>query len=172
MALSLISNQTESAINFTDEETKTNVRWGPKSDPTGVAYQQVPDTILESPHFQRALRKGLLKKEEGTAAELAAMMDIATQSWQLDQDEKAAQLGQVVVPQQTSDIYGIKCVGPNSRGTGQCDALVPVAEASLDERPPLCPAHSGMAAKFGLTMNPDETDVSGNAKPVWKRMVD
>lgn len=141
------------------------VEWAGANDPMGGDLQPVPDSFLDSVQFHRMTARGILvveQAEEAVAAALAAHRQDWEQRLANQRNASAAAIDEA--PRNDSVVK--TCIGPSGRGPDQlCGVDVPIKAAKLAEQPPLCSAHSGMAAQF-IAQESDRF-VDGKPEVVW-----
>lgn len=158
-------------IMSSDPRGTYEVLWQGKGDPNGGDVQIVPETIVNTPAFQRALNNGvLLLIEEGTDVEareaLAKQAAAFAKRSTIERDEILDNLDH----QPDNDMLSVPCIGPNNRG-GKCDADVVVRQATQHDAPPLCTQHKYLAGEF---VKHDENVYDGPEKKrqvSWTRTV-
>lgn len=167
----LLQNETQGPLVFQDNDG-LDVVWQAKGDPIGADVQPVPMTFLENANFIRILNKGTLSlyeasddiREQLEAIVSSPAMKHQATVWQRQQQNAAAEKVVVVDRQANRDFVTNKCLGPDSRGTGNCGIEVSVREVALGQKPPLCPAHAHMAPQFIST---EVQAADGTGEIVW-----
>jgi hypothetical protein len=171
MPLVLVRNNQKGPTVFQDHATKESVEWGGKGDPMHNDVQQVPEAFLENVNFRRAVNRGILEIVEAEP-EILAKFESQSEMWRkrIEQEEEQAKLSLNEVANR--DIVQVSCIGPDSRGTGQCANPVPVAELQKGDAPPLCGSHRHLIDQFVLTESATEVEADGfTPKKVWTRVV-
>lgn len=143
------NNQDGPTVLSADRNGVDSVEWAGKGDPQGNDIQPVPQEILSSPAFSRALARGvitLLEDESDPAAVEALRKQTAT--WQARQASAAANATAPIEQVPINDYIQVSCVGPNSRGGGQCGLPVSVREKEQDAKPNLCDQHKELEPEF------------------------
>ncbi len=128
-----------------DINGRLSVEWMGAKDPDGKDVQYVPEEILKSVQFRRAVERGILQVEDDPSASIAKQ----TEAWtrQTQQSEEDARL--LIENQPNNDYIGLDCVGPGTReGTSQCNAPVPLRVTQVATTPPLCERHIQLASRY------------------------
>lgn len=166
MPTNLVRNNQAGPSVFTDDRLKQQVEWQGSGDPNGLDIQPVPDDMLDSVHFQRAVVRGIFSIEEGTekADEIFAMH---RREWE-DRQDRANDAGKEALDLvQDKDELVLSCIGPKGHTGELCGEQVLVKSAKRNEAPPLCAKHQNLKPKF----LPEESGRIVNGKPevVWRR---
>lgn len=145
-----------------DPKGTEQVEWQSEGDINGGDYQHVSDTIVGLPQFTRLLDRGVIEIVDASD-EVKAALDKQKSAFhaRLAGATKAAQ--DSIDPEAKNDMLSMQCVGPDGRGTGQCDQMVPVREKTKDERPPLCSTHSHLSSLYVA----EQQQVGTEIKTVW-----
>lgn len=112
--------------------------------PDGEDVQPIPEALLRTIQFQRAISRGILKVIEG-ADHPVVQQALARQT---DAFAKRMQ-SQVMADREVldapaaADIVVINCIGPGSRPGAICGEQVPVKSGDTG-KPPLCDRHQGL----------------------------
>lgn len=144
-----------------------SVEWAAKNDPEGNDIQYIPEPVLESVAFKRALARGVVElladESDPEVVEALALQVEAFQKRQRGAQESVA----VTIDKPTSrDHVSTWCVGPDNRGTGQCGEAVAISEKLLKDVPPLCPRHKNLANQYVPEVNTEGQE----AKTQWIRV--
>lgn len=142
------------------------VEWKGAGDPHGGDLQPCPGSLLEDVQFQNAMVRGIFLKETFDPEALNAHRE----EWEANEARRRNASLDALEEVSDKDLHMVTCVMPVGRANSgaTCDVAVPMSAAAQREKPPLCPEHSGEAAKFIS----DETDKMINGKPVvkWSRI--
>lgn len=162
----LVRNTEAGPTVFTDANTNTQVEWQGAGDPSGEDVQQVPDKLVENVSFLRAVNRGILVVEEATDEVMAALARQTT-SWKERRAKAEAASADAIDEQANNDLISVPCIGPSTRGQGECGEAVPVRENRMYDKPTLCPRHAALAPQYVFT----ETDklVDGRSVKKWSR---
>jgi hypothetical protein len=115
-----------------------------KDHPDGEDVQPIPEALLRTIQFQRALSRGVLKVIEGenhpvVQQALARQTDAFAKRMQ--QQNMADR--EVLDAPAAADIIVVNCIGPGSRPGAVCGEQVPVKSGDTG-KPPLCDRHQGL----------------------------
>lgn len=129
-----------------DAQRHYEVIFAGKGDPDGEDIQAIPEALMRSIAFQRALRQGVLSVTEGedhpvVQAAMARQSDRFRQ--RMAADELAAR--EVLDAVHADDLIGVNCIGPGSREGAVCGELVPLKDKDQLTRPPLCDRHQHLS---------------------------
>lgn len=124
-----------------DAKRNYEVVFGGKDDPDGNDVQPIPDTLLRTIAFQRAISKGVLKVIEG-AEHPVVQQALSRQTDAFAKRMKAQQLAdrEVLDAPAAADILVVNCIGPGSRKGAVCGEQVPQRHGESG-KPPLCDRH-------------------------------
>lgn len=116
-----------------------------KDDPDGNDVQPIPDVLLRTVQFQRALQQGILVAVEG-ADHPVVVQAMNRQSDSFRRRNAAADTAarESLDKPHEEDILIASCVGPGSREGASCETQVPV-RGKDSGRPPLCDRHVHLA---------------------------
>jgi hypothetical protein len=148
---------------FTDNMTKVQIEWAGAGDPSGNDLQQVPGTVVNHVQFMRHLQKGIFAVE-GATPEVEAIIARQTGAYRQRRADADAAIRATIVEETHNDIIVVSCVGPSTRGKGQCNEEVTVREKQRNEAPPLCSKHADLKAQFV----PESTEELIDGEPVMK----
>lgn len=131
-----------------DAKRNYEVVFGGKGDPDGNDVQPIPEALLRTIQFQRAISRGVLAVIEG-ADHPVVQQALARQSDSFARKIKAQQVADREVLEQASaaDLLVVNCIGPGSRPGAVCGDQVPVKSGDAGT-PPLCDRHKGLANRF------------------------
>lgn len=134
------------------ESSSEYLVWQGANDPDGQDVQLVSAEAAVSIPFQRAVARKLLAIEGDDAPELDPMvqayLDRQAAVTQARREAADADLEDKIDHADQRILHGIECVGPNSRGTGQCGTLVSIPGKNKDLTPPLCERHRLLVIEF------------------------
>lgn len=134
-----------------------------KGHPDGEDVQAIPEYLLRTPQFQKALRQGIFKVIEGDDHPIVvAAMRRQTDAFQkrMAADNLAAR--EVLDEAADNDIVIVTCIGPGSREGAVCGEQVPVKDKDQAGRPPLCDRHQHLSDFcFKRGSNPWVLDAEG-----------
>lgn len=163
----LVRNLQPGPTVFADKASDTSIEWAGRDDPSGDDLQQVPEALLkDNIQFLRAVQRGVFEVVD-PSEDTKALLDRQVNAWKERQSADTAQAQASIDPAANNDIISVPCVGPNSRGNGDCGEPVTVREKQSADRPPLCPMHESLASSFAMI----QTDkiVEGKAETKWVR---
>lgn len=116
-----------------------------RDDPGGEDYQILPEEILKTPQFSRAISKGILEVVQGEDDPIVAQaLKRQTDAfWQRSQADAVAAREVLDAPQE-NDLIAVQCIGPGSRPGAVCGTDIPVRSREAQSSPPLCAAHESL----------------------------
>ena len=128
-----------------DAKRNYEVVFGGKDDPDGNDVQPIPEALLRTIAFQRAISRGVLKVVEG-ADHPVVLQALARQSDSFARRMKEQQLAdrEVLDAPAAADIIVVNCIGPGSREGAVCGEQVPLRNGDAG-KPPLCDRHQGLS---------------------------
>lgn len=143
------------------------VEWAAKNDPKGNDIQYIPEPVMESVAFKRALARGVVELlESDTDPEVAEALVKQVAAFKQRQAGAQEEVREIIDRPTNRDHVSATCVGPDNRGTGTCGAAVAVPESALKDTPPLCSQHKELAPTFV-----PEVDTTGEkAVTKWVRV--
>lgn len=162
----LVRNTEAGPTVFTDAHTNTQVEWQGANDPSGEDVQQVPDALIDNVNFLRAVNRGILVVEEASPAVMEALQRQTT-SWQARRREAKEASAATIDEQANNDLVTMPCIGPSTRGTGECGESVPVRESKKFDKPALCSRHAALAPQY--VFSESEALVDGQTTKQWTR---
>jgi hypothetical protein len=129
-----------------DPKQTHEVIFAGRDDPGGEDVQPIPEALVRSPAFVRAIRQGILAVVAGEDNPViqAAM---ARQSGSF-RDRMAAdelKVREVLDAPSDNDMLVVACIGPGTREGLSCEEQVPVRARDKDSSPPLCDRHQHLA---------------------------
>lgn len=115
-----------------------------KGHPDGEDVQPIPDALMRTIQFQRALSRGVLKVIEG-ADHPVVQQALSRQSDSFARKMAAQQVAdrEVLDAPADNDITVVNCIGPGSREGAVCGEQVPLRQGDTG-KPPLCDRHQGL----------------------------
>lgn len=126
-----------------------SVEWAAKDDPSGDDIQYIPEPVMESVAFKRALARGVVELlEDDTDPEVVEALARQVSAFKRRQAGAQEDVQQVIDRPTSRDHVSTWCVGPDNRGTGQCGEAVAISEKLLKDMPPLCPKHKNLAHQY------------------------
>jgi hypothetical protein len=165
----LVRNLQAGPTVFSDKTSDTAIEWAGRGDPSGDDIQQVPEALLkDNISFLRSIRRGVLEIVEPDE-ETRALLDRQVDSWKAREAAGDQAAKEAIDPAANNDIITVPCIGPNSRGNGDCGEPVTVREKTKDANPPLCQQHEMLAGSFALTQTGNV--VEGKAEEKWVRAI-
>jgi hypothetical protein len=128
-----------------DAKRNYEVVFGGKGDPDGNDVQPIPEALLRTIQFQRAISRGVLVVIEG-ADHPVVQQALARQSDAFAKRMKAQQVAdrEVLDAPADNEITVLNCIGPGSREGAVCGEQVPQRHGDTG-KPPLCDRHKGLA---------------------------
>jgi hypothetical protein len=144
-----------------------SVEWAASGDPSGDDIQYIPEAVLESVAFKRALARGVVElMDEESDPEVVEALSRQVDAFRRRQDGAKENIQATIEKPTSRDTVSAFCVGPDSRGIGTCEEAVAISEKLLKDIPPLCPRHKGLALQYV-----PEVDTTGEqAKTKWVRV--
>lgn len=131
-----------------DPKQTHEVTFAGKDDPQGEDVQPIPDELLRSPAFVKAIRQGILKVEQGEENPIIqAAMARQTTAFRdrIAADELAAR--ETLESPAGNDMVAVSCIGPGSREGQTCEEQVPIRADQEGSRPPLCSRHEHLSER-------------------------
>lgn len=148
-----------------------SVEWAAAGSPTGEDIQYIPEPVLESVAFKRALARGVVELlEDESDPEVVAALDKQVAAFRKRQMGAQEDVEATIERPTSRDHVSTWCVGPDNRGTGTCGEPVAISEALLKDVPPLCSRHKDLANRY----IPEQETVQRDGKVIqetrWIRM--
>jgi hypothetical protein len=127
-----------------DARRNYEVVFGGKGHPDGEDVQPIPEALLRTVQFQRAISRGVLKVVEGSDHPVVVQA-LARQSDSFAKRMQAQDVAarEVLDSPAAADIVVVNCFGPGSRPGAVCGEQVPVRSGDTGN-PPLCDRHAGL----------------------------
>lgn len=143
-----------------------SIEFGAKGDPNGDDIQYVPEGVLASVAFRRALARGVIGLiEDDSDPDVLDALNKQVAAFQRRQRGAQEDIQATIDRPTSRDSVSVFCVGPDSRGTGTCGEPLVVPEAKVDAVVPLCSRHKALAAQYV-----PEHQVEGDKTVVWRRV--
>lgn len=148
------------------------VEFGAKNDPNGDDIQYIPEEILNTPAFKRALARGVLGViEDQSDPDVTEALAKQVAAFQKRQRGAEDQVQETIDRPTNRDSISLFCVGPDSRGTGKCgEPVVVAANKKADDEPPLCPRHKHLATQYVPQHVIPKDDPTGEKRVEWARV--
>ena len=117
-----------------------------KDDPDGNDVQPIPESLLRTIAFQRALRQGVLLVVEGTDHPVVVQaMSRQTDAFRNRMQAQETAARESIDQPSENDILVVICIGPGTREGTPCGDQVPVKSKDAASRPPLCGKHTQLS---------------------------
>lgn len=144
-----------------------SVEWAAAGDPSGDDIQYIPEPVMESVAFKKALARGVVELiEDASDPEVVEALDKQVAAFKRRQAGAQEDVQATIERPTSRDHVSTWCVGPDNRGTGTCGEAVAISEKLLKDVPPLCPKHKGLANQYV-----PEVDTTGDqAQTKWVRV--
>jgi hypothetical protein len=128
-----------------DQKSTVEVVFGGKDDPEGTDYQIMPEEIVRTPQFSKAISHGILEVSQGREHPQVqtALQRQSDAFWRRSAAEETAARESLDAPQQ-NDLIAVSCIGPGPRPGAVCGTEIPIYAREAALNPPLCPQHSGL----------------------------
>lgn len=121
-------------------------------DADGNDVQIIPEELIRTPQFTRAVHRGILAIDNPEDnPELLEAMERQTAAWHRRQKESTDSASSALDETPQNDIISMPCVGPNSRGSGACPNSVTVRAKDQYDVVPLCSAHENLRDQYVKT---------------------
>lgn len=144
-----------------------SVEWAALGDPKGDDIQYIPEAVLESVAFKRALARGVVElMPDESDPEVVEALSRQVDAFKRRQAGAQEDVKATIERPTSRDHVSTWCVGPDNRGTGTCGEAVAISEKLLKDTPPLCPKHKTLEHQYV-----PEVDTTGEqAKTKWVRV--
>lgn len=129
-----------------DAKRNYEIIFAGKDDPQGEDVQVIPEILVRTPQFARAIRQGVLIVEEGEdhpVVQKALTRQSDAFRKKMAADNLAAR--EVLDSPSDNDLLVITCIGPGTRDGAVCGEMVPVKAKDQAGNPPLCSRHSHLS---------------------------
>lgn len=125
------------------------VEWQGSNDPGGGDVQLVPEEIVSSVPFVRAIQRGILVIENPEDnPDLLERIDKQNAAFRNRLTDAREKLDATIERPQNRDMVTLPCVGPSAKGDGICGEYVTVRELNKNDKPPLCNRHTHLAQEY------------------------
>ncbi len=132
-----------------DVKGSHSVEWAALGDPSGDDIQFIPNEVLESVAFRRAVSRGIVEvMEDESDPDVVSALTRQVAAFKRRQEGAKEDVAVTIEKPTNRDSVSVFCVGPDSRGIGKCGQAVAVPEKQLKDVPPLCTQHKHLAAQF------------------------
>ena len=131
-----------------DPKQTHEVTFGGKGDPAGEDVQPIPEALMRTPAFRRAIRQGILKVvagEDNPMIQEALRRQTSSFRDRMAADELEAR--ESLEAPAGNDMIAVTCIGPGSREGATCEEQVPIRADQEGTRPPLCDRHQHLAER-------------------------
>jgi len=146
------------------------VEWGAKNDINGDDFQFIPEAVLNTPAFQRAVVRGLIEiVDEQSDPEVVKALNRQVAAFRRRQEGAKSEAAELIDRPDDRASISLFCVGPDSRGIGECGESVIMRVGGKDQRdaePPLCSQHKHLRLQFV----PDHRLEGDGKRIVWTRV--
>lgn len=142
------------------------IEWQGHGDPNGLDVRYVQPDLLENVQFSEMLRRGIFEIVEEADATVAMDRQSEAHREKKDADAAAAASSMVLTP--NNDLVQVPCIGPSSKGQGECGEPVPVRELEKDDKPILCSRHASLAPQFAQVETDQLVEKGDSLVPVKK----
>lgn len=116
-----------------------------KNDPDGNDVQPIPEALLRTIQFQRAISRGVIHVIEGSDHPVVrAALARQTESFAKRMQAQDMASREVIDAPAANEITVVNCIGPGSREGAVCGEQVPVRSGDTG-KPPLCDRHGGLS---------------------------
>jgi hypothetical protein len=128
-----------------DAKRNYEVVFGGKGDPDGNDVQPIPEALLRTIAFQRAISRGVLLVIEGDDHPVVQQaLARANDSFAKRMKAQDTASREVLDSPAQDDIIVVNCIGPGSRKGAVCGDQVPLSGKDSG-KPPLCDRHKGLS---------------------------
>lgn len=150
-----------------DVKGSHSVEWAAKGDPNGDDIQFIPNEVLESVAFRRAVSREIVEIiEDESDPDVVDALHRQVAAFKRRQEGAKEDVELTIDKPTDRDSVSAFCVGPNTRGTGDCGVAVAMPEKKLKDEPPLCAQHRHLATQFV----PEVKTTGDETKTVWVRV--
>lgn len=165
----LVQNLQSGPTTFSVLSDNVQIEWQGKDDPGGNDVQHVPDLLAQNVDFLRALQRGIFEIVEAPDSVKDALAK-QTSSYRDRQSKENEATVSAIDHVVDNDLVAASCIGPSTRGTGECAEQVPVRAKNQDAKPILCPRHENLASQYVLVEDPDKPMIEkdGGLSPAKK----
>lgn len=150
-----------------DVKGSHSVEWGAQGDPNGDDIQFIPNEVLESVAFRRAVSRGIVAiVEDESDPDVVQALSRQVDAFKRRQEGAKEDVALTIEKPTDRDSVSAFCVGPDSRGTGKCSVAVAMPEKKLKDEPPLCAQHRHLATQYVPEVKTD----GGETTTEWVRV--
>lgn len=122
-------------------------------DPNGEDVQPIPEYLLRTPQFAKAIRQGIFRVIEGEDNPIVqAAMSKQNDSFRKRMASDELKARESMDAKAENDMIVVTCIGPGSREGLVCEEQIPIRANEQGSKPPLCDRHqhlSDFAVKRG-----------------------
>lgn len=142
------NNMSGPTVLASDPKSTHEVIFGGKGSPNGDDVQPIPDELLRTPQFAKAIAMGIIEVVAGEDNEaVQAALSVQRKAF-WDRSASDAQLAlDSIELAKDNDMISVLCIGPGTRPGATCPETLLVREKEIDARPPLCARHEGLAGQ-------------------------
>lgn len=129
-----------------DPKQTHEVIFGPRDDPNGEDVQPIPEALIKSPAFVKAIRQGIIavvQGEDNPVIQAALARQTSSFKQRMQADELRAR--ESLDAPAEDDMLVVTCIGPGARDGQVCEEQIPVRSKDAGSRPPLCDRHQHLA---------------------------
>jgi hypothetical protein len=128
-----------------DNKSTHEVVFQGQNDPDGNDYQIVPEEIIRTPQFARAISQGILEVTEGTDDPIVkgALSRQTDAFWKRSNADREKAM-EVLDEASDNDLIVVTCIGPGTRPGTACGADIPVRTREKYSAPWLCSMHQSL----------------------------
>lgn len=145
-----------------DVKGSHSVEWGAFGDPAGNDIQFIPQEIVESVAFRRAIARDVLELiEDESDPDVISALSRQVDAFKRRQRGAEEEVAVTIEKPTNRDTVSAFCVGPDTRDQGKCGEAVAISEKKLKDTPPLCPRHAHLSAQYvpeAITGNEDRME--------------
>jgi hypothetical protein len=155
-----------------DPKSTHFVEWAGRGDQAGNDVQLVPEEIVKTVPFARAVQRGVLSVENlEDNPELQGMLNKQTAAWTARQQLADADIRSTIETTANKDMVTLACIGPSTKGLQDCGEDVTMRDLTKYDAPPLCHRHINLVHEYVPTN--EGLDERDNKKVRWTRsMID
>lgn len=147
----VVARNTEPRVVVLSSDPKGSeyVEWAGANDPTGNDIQIVPESVAQSVAFIKLINRGVIIIENpDDNPDLNAAIERQNAAFRARVNNESQAIAATIETPQNNDMVVLPCIGPDSRGQGQCGADVMTREKTKNDKPPLCPVHAPLAPQY------------------------
>jgi hypothetical protein len=129
-----------------DSKSTHEVIFGGAGSPGGDDIREMPDEIIRTPQFRRAVRLGVLEIIAGEdSPEVRRALENQSDAFRLRADADRGKILESLDAPAEDDMIVVCCIAPGTRPGTACGAEIPVRQRESMASPPLCARHSSLA---------------------------